>query len=161
NAQPAQQPPQQQQEPQPERQVVSRSRSRNPKAQPTQQPPQQQQEPQPERRAVSRSRSRNPKAQPDQPPTKPMSRRWKGNVLQVPGVPRLTLTNKDRNPALSRPQLLINQDLPPTQLGATTSSSETGKVPSRPFRLHLHPANKNQRQLLSRKPNKQHDAPRK
>ncbi|MFM7989679.1 MAG: hypothetical protein ACKPKO_61240, partial [Candidatus Fonsibacter sp.] len=56
---------------------------------------------------------------------------------------------------LSLPQLLINQDVPPTQLGATTSSSQTGKVPSRPFRLHFHlqPANKNQdknqRQLLS------------
>ncbi|MFM7988719.1 MAG: hypothetical protein ACKPKO_56340, partial [Candidatus Fonsibacter sp.] len=34
--------------------------------------------------------------------------------------------------------LLISQDLPPTQLGATTSYSETGKVPSRPLHLHLH-----------------------
>ncbi|MFM7984361.1 MAG: hypothetical protein ACKPKO_34055, partial [Candidatus Fonsibacter sp.] len=63
---------------------------------------------------------------------------------KCPAYPRLALTNKDRNPVLSLPQLLINQDVPPTQLGATTSSSETGKVPSRPFHLHLHlhPTNK-------------------
>ena len=91
--------------------------------------------------------------------------RGDGRVMfyRCPAYPRLTLTSKDRNPALSLPQLLINQDLPPTQLGATTSSSETDNVPSRPFHLHLHlqPANKNQRQLLSRKPNKQHNTPRK
>ena len=92
--------------------------------------------------------------------------RGDGRVMfyRRPAYPRLTLTSKYRNPSLSLPQLLINQDLPPTQLGATTSSSETGKVPSRLLHLHLHlqPANKpNQRQLLSRKPNQQHSAPRK
>ncbi|MFM7986226.1 MAG: hypothetical protein ACKPKO_43625, partial [Candidatus Fonsibacter sp.] len=62
---------------------------------------------------------------------------------------------------LSLLQLLTNLDVLPTQLGTTTSSSKTDKVPSRPF--HLQPADNNQdtnpRQMLARKSNTQHGAP--
>ncbi|MFM7989472.1 MAG: hypothetical protein ACKPKO_60175, partial [Candidatus Fonsibacter sp.] len=46
-----------------------------------------------------------------------------------PAYPRLALTNKDRNPVLSVPQLLTNQDVLPTQLWTTTSSSENRQGP--------------------------------
>ena len=95
--------------------------------------------------------------------TRSRSRRFKSKVLQAPGITQPGANQQGPQPNFIPLKLLTNQDALLTQLDTKTSSSETGKGPTRPFHLHLTDKNQNgkPRRRLSSNNNKQHGAPRK